>query len=46
METHMTRIEKRALLIATLKEKTKWPRCYLVITDNHKLLKRTLNTTT
>ena len=40
METHMTRIEKRAFLIAALKEKIKWPRCYLVITDNHKFFKK------
>ena len=40
METHMTRIAKRAFLIAALKEKTKWPRCYLVITDNHKFFKK------
>ena len=40
METHMTLIEKRAFLNAALKEKTKWPRCYLVITDNHKFFKK------
>ena len=34
METQMTRIVKRALLIAALKEK--WSRCYLIITDNHR----------
>ena len=34
METQMTRIVKRALLIVALKEK--WSRCYLIITDNHR----------